>query len=242
MIFYNRCVAKFMPIHRMGLGVFWMFNICMQCEAYRSDKTIDLSGPYAICPICGCKHEFLRLPLFVITGASGSGKSRMAIELAKIITDVVVIECDIFWRAEFHEDSGNFWEFREFCLRAAKNICQGGRPVVLCGAASPPQYENCTEFRYFSGIHYLILYCDKEELRQRLKQRPEYRRCHSDDFIKKQQSYNKYLYQLGNTSENMKVLDTGGLSCTEMAVKAREWVHDILSRGDRKSFMIRDNE
>jgi len=205
-----------------------MFNICMECEAYRSDKEIDPRGPYAICPLCGCKHAFLQLPLFVITGSSGSGKSRMAIELASIMKDVVVIECDIFWREEFHKHLGDFREFREFCLRAAKNISQGGRPVVLCGAASPPQYESCDEFRYFSGIHYLVLSCDREELKRRLKLRPEYRRCNSDDFIRKQQKYNEFLSQLPLQHDNIQVLDTSNLSCKKMAIKAKKWVHSLL--------------
>lgn len=100
---------------------------------------------------------------------------------------------------------------------------------MLCGAASPPQYENCTEFRYFSDIHYLILYSDNDELKRRLKKRPKYRRCYSDTFINKQQLYNTYLHQLGSKSDNMTVLDTSDLSCKEMAIKAREWIHNILN-------------
>lgn len=199
----------------------------MQCEEYRADKIIDPKGPYAICPVCGCKHSFLQLPLFAITGASGSGKSRMAIELSKITQDVVVIECDIFWREEFHKHQGDFREFREFCLRAAKNISQGGRPVVLCGAASPPQYEDCWEFRYFSGINYLVLHCKEEELDKRLSARPVYRRSGSESFIKKQQNYNNFLLNLAKNNTNIQVLDTTNMSCKEMARKAKKWIHSI---------------
>lgn len=201
-----------------------MFNICMQCGEYRTDKIIDQTGRHAICPVCGCSHSFLRLPVFAVTGASGSGKSRLAIELAKIQKDFVVIECDIFWREEFHQHEGDFRVFREFCLRAAKNIGQAGKPVVLCGAASPPQYENCSEFRYFSDIFYLVLICEENELRKRLKGRPEYRRSRSDEFIKKQQEYNKFLKELAKTHKNMEILDSTKIPYREMAEKALEWL------------------
>ncbi|HJS18435.1 MAG TPA: hypothetical protein VJ785_06790 [Anaerolineales bacterium] len=52
-----------------------MFNACHQCGLYRADKLIDPSGPYAICPECGYKHAFRQLPLLIVSGTSGAGKS-----------------------------------------------------------------------------------------------------------------------------------------------------------------------
>src|SRR5262245_24271348 len=52
-----------------------MTNICFQCGIYRADKIIDPDGPFAICPECGNRRHFERLPLLIVSGASGSGKS-----------------------------------------------------------------------------------------------------------------------------------------------------------------------
>ncbi len=50
-----------------------MFNVCYQCGAYHVDKEVE--GNVAICPACGFRHGFRRLPLLLIGGASGVGKS-----------------------------------------------------------------------------------------------------------------------------------------------------------------------
>jgi hypothetical protein len=55
-----------------------MVNVCIGCGAYRAGKQIEAAGgleAVAICPECGQRHPFLRQPLFVLTGASGAGKT-----------------------------------------------------------------------------------------------------------------------------------------------------------------------
>jgi len=60
-----------------------MFNVCPKCGIYHVNKDIDTSGPYAMCPDCGYSYRFKQLPLFVITGPSGAGKTSICMELAK---------------------------------------------------------------------------------------------------------------------------------------------------------------
>ena len=69
-----------------------VFTICPQCGDYSEEKTIDTSGPFAICPSCGYAHPFKRLPLFVVTGASGSGKSTIGLALAPLLRDCILME------------------------------------------------------------------------------------------------------------------------------------------------------
>lgn len=69
-----------------------MFNACLQCGAYRADKTIDPDRNVAICPECGHRHPFLRLPLLIVSGASGADKSTISYALLGHIPQVV-IEC-----------------------------------------------------------------------------------------------------------------------------------------------------
>ncbi|MBN1922962.1 MAG: hypothetical protein JW892_17070 [Anaerolineae bacterium] len=58
-----------------------MFNTCPKCGAYRADKIIDPDRAIAICPECGHRHPFLRLPLLIVSGASGAGKSTISLTL-----------------------------------------------------------------------------------------------------------------------------------------------------------------
>jgi len=89
-----------------------MTNTCFQCGIYRADKIIDPDGPVAICPECGYRHRFAQLPLLIVSGASGSGKSTVCQILLGRSTRVVILDSDISpwcvttkrWRNDFVDD------------------------------------------------------------------------------------------------------------------------------------------
>jgi len=64
-----------------------MFNVCPQCGAYSVEKNIEpgATTTVAICPTCGYAQSFLQLPLFIITGASGAGKTTICRELVLLL-------------------------------------------------------------------------------------------------------------------------------------------------------------
>src|ERR1043166_9196309 len=115
-----------------------MFNVCTNCGEDRPDKIIDPSGPYAICPVCGHKHPFLRLPLFIVTGASRAGKTTICLQLTSSMNDVVVFEGDILWRKEFENPVADILEFRNLLLRVCKNISHRGGLVLFFAPPPPP--------------------------------------------------------------------------------------------------------
>ncbi len=67
-----------------------MFNVCPRCGEYAVEKSIDPSGSYAICPFCRYAHPFLQQALFIITGASGSGKTTVCLKLVSLLKECVV--------------------------------------------------------------------------------------------------------------------------------------------------------
>jgi len=120
-----------------------VFNVCPQCGEYSVEKTIDPSGPFAICPFCHYAHPFLQQPLLIITGPSGVGKTTICLKLVPLLKECVVMESDILWGAFPATPENNYRDYRNMWLRIAKNIGQAGRPVVLCGTALPEQFEQC---------------------------------------------------------------------------------------------------
>jgi hypothetical protein len=206
-----------------------MFNVCPNCGEYSAEKSIDPAGPYAICPFCGHAHKFVRYPLYSLTGASSTGKSTVGLALASQQTGFVPIEVDIFYRPEFMTPEDDYLEFRNVCLRAAKNINQSGRPTLLCGSATPGQYEACPEFRYFDGVHYLALVCTDDALTERLKQRPAWRKSASPEFIDSMLNYNRWFKEnVGQTTFPMTLLDTTHLTIEESVTAVKQWLHTRL--------------
>ncbi|HEY5563537.1 MAG TPA: AAA family ATPase [Clostridiaceae bacterium] len=206
-----------------------MFNVCSKCGNYRVDKNIDITGPYAICPDCGYAHDFIQLPLFIITGASGTGKTSVCLELSKALPEVIVMESDILWRNEFSKPESDYREYREMWLRVCKNISQSGKPVVLCGSAVPSQFEDCIERRYFTQIYYLALVCEDNVLSERLKQRPTWRNSNSNEFINEHIKFNNWFKDNADKSTwKIDLLDTSLDKTSDSVEKVSIWVRGRL--------------
>ena len=210
-----------------------MFNVCPNCGEYHADKIIVPEGAYAVCPNCEYQHKFVRLPLFVLTGASGAGKTTTCLALAAKSKDFVVMESDILWRDEFNQPATDYRNYRETWLRVCKNISQAGRPVILCGAGVPAQFEQCVERRYFSDIHYLALVCEDELLARRLRGRPSWRGSSGDEYIQEHVGFNRWLKDNARrTQPPISLLDTSGITVDESVEGVEHWISKCLD-GER---------
>jgi hypothetical protein len=218
-----------------------MLNVCFNCGEYRADKTIDPTGPYAICPECGYKHPFVRLPLLIVSGASGVGKSTVCRVLLGKLNQVVLLDSDILWRAAFDEPKNKYRDYFETWLRVCKNISQSGRPVALFGAGVgvPENVEPCVERRYFANLHYLALVCDDDALVERLRARPKWRRCSNPAYIEEHVQFNRWFKEnAGETIPPIDLLDTTGFSTDETAERVVLWIRGKMLGGtfERSSF------
>lgn len=212
-----------------------MFNVCPACGEYSEDKQVPVGvdvpvrprpTQVAVCTGCGHKHEFLSLPLYVVTGASATGKSTLLLHLASSASsngEFVYLDSDILWRDEFNKPDNDYYDYRNIWLRMVKNIAQNGRPVVLFGSVTPGQFERCTERRYIGAIRYLALVCDEDELVRRLKARPGWRKSGTDETLGRMREYNDWLKQNAHT-HGMDTLDTTSLSVNDTAAKTLAWL------------------
>lgn len=203
-----------------------MFNVCPGCGEYTDAKEIISSLPArAVCPVCKYEHRFLSLPLFVVTGASGSGKTTAALELVEMSQDYVILDQDILWNDAFNAPENDHRVFRNTWLRMVKNIHQAGKSVVLFGSAIPRQYESCIERRYISHIHYLALVCELSELERRLVERPNWRNSGSAENLQKMLDFNKWLCENASRTEpQMTLLDTTKITVQETIKSIQEWI------------------
>ena len=206
-----------------------MMNVCANCGQYHADKIIDPSGPFAICPECGYKHSFKQLPLLMVSGASGSGKTTICQKLLGRCDQVVLMESDILWRPEFNTPETRYRDFFEPWLRIAKNISQSGRPVVLFGAGTgvPENIEHLIERRYFSSVRYLELVCSDEALTGRLLSRPEWRSTTEPAFITAQIEFNHWFKNYSGKPP-VTLIDTTDAPIEETTNKVLEWIEGNL--------------
>ncbi|WP_243658948.1 AAA family ATPase [Tamaricihabitans halophyticus] len=153
--------------------------ICAGCGELAERPRLAEQAPEAAvlwCIHCGHRAEFRRLPLFCVTGPSGTGKSTVCRRLPEALGGkAVVVEQDVLWLAGLRELPDGHPRFRAAWLQLAAMINQSGRPMVLCGTVAPEEIEERPERVLLGAVHYLALVCDSAVLAERLRQRPAWR-------------------------------------------------------------------
>ena len=214
-----------------------MFNVCYSCGEYHADKTVVLlpetpGSAHAVCPNCGHPHRFRHLPLLIVAGASGTGKSALIQKLVTHVDEAVLLDLDILWRPEFNRPDDAYDGYFDTWLRLIKNIAQSGRPVVVFGAGIgvPSNLEHQVERRYIADSRTLALTCDDETLGARLRARPDWRGSGSDTFIESQLEFNRWFVEVGPTlSPPIELYDTTNQSIDATANHVAAWIRRTIA-------------
>ncbi|WP_108722238.1 AAA family ATPase [Gorillibacterium timonense] len=162
-----------------------------------------------------------KLPLFIVTGASGSGKSFVISELRRIMP-----EFDIFEYDNLIEFIGFDWEkMRNIWLRVARNIASSGRMTIICGTLMPWDLEECVDYHSFKHVYYLNLHCDDETRELRLRQRNW-----SEEMIQEHLSFAKWLIENADKAYKppMPIVDTANHDVSEVAIQIKEWIQQYI--------------
>jgi hypothetical protein len=157
------------------------------------------------------------LPLFILTGASGTGKTAVVDPLRRLLPDWEVFETDILWAADWDQQRGDW-------LRIAYSIAQSGRATLLCGTLLPADVDRCDHRRFFPAVHYLALTCDDATRAARLRARPAWRGT-TDTFIAAQSDLDRWLHEHAGDlfDPPLELVDTSSTPLLSVAEAIRDW-------------------
>ena len=164
--------------------------------------------------------------LFIITGASGVGKTSACEVLFQKETDYIVMESDLLWRSEFNNPENDYQEYRSLWMRVCANIAQIGMPVVLCGCGIPKQFELRGERTFFKEIHYIAIVADDACLEKRMR---EGRKITEEEWIQSSKEFNRWLKENAERTEpRITLIDSTNLTIEQVADQIDIILHDDI--------------
>ena len=175
-----------------------MIGICPKCGNHQWDK--EVKGNEIFCPKCGNNWKFTRLPLFILSGCSGVGKTTTAMEIIRRTTEFTVLDADMFYNIMPHETDEDYFDQAEQIGSLSKNH----------------------NSRFFPAIYCLALVCDEELLRARMRNG---RGITDEEWIQSSVDYNHYFKthrQLGDMAFD--TWDISGKTPAEAADYVIQWV------------------
>ncbi len=200
-----------------------MIGQCQKCGNHNWDKEIKDGKVY--CPKCGHSWEFISLPLLILTGCSGVGKTTTAMEILQRKVDFVVLDADVFYGYMSLNTDEEYQKQVEAVEQFARNIMQSGKPVLWVLTGNLDKLHHAYNRRFFSDVRCLALVCDEDLLRKRMT---EGRGITNEEWIESSVDYNEYFRtheKIGDTAFD--TFDISGKDVPEVADYVIEWVRRV---------------
>jgi RNase adaptor protein for sRNA GlmZ degradation len=187
-------------------------TFCLTCGP---DAVLERRGAVLHCPRCGIRQPVPDFPLFVVTGASGTGKTTITEPLRRVLPGFDVFDTDIILQV-----AALGWDtWRNTWLRLAHAIALNGRVTVLCGSLMPSQMETLPARKLVGPIHFCTLDCPDTVLADRLHRRPSWRGTSTEEAIARHQRFAAWL-----RAHIQPCYDTSQLTPAETAERIAIWI------------------
>jgi hypothetical protein len=185
------------------------------------DVAVECHGSAVLrCPRCGAEQQIPALPLFVITGASGTGKTTVAEPLRCRLPN-----CDVFDVDAILQVAALGWEvWRSTWLRLVHAVALNGRASVLCGSLLPDQLEALPARKLIGPIHFCTLDCPDAVLASRLRGRPSWRGASAETVVAEHQRFAAWL-----RANIEPCYDTSLLNPAQAAEQIAAWIRHHLT-------------
>jgi RNase adaptor protein for sRNA GlmZ degradation len=191
---------------------------CLTCGPGASLER-DPAAPVLRCASCGAVTEVPALPVFVVTGASGVGKTMVIAPLRRLLP-----ECEVFEGDPISQIAALGWDvFGDTWLRIAHGVALNGRSTVLCTSLLPDQLESLPARKLLGPIHFCNLDCPGDELAARLRARPSWRHSSTEEVILTHQRFAAWLREHIDPT-----WDTSTLTPEEAAERIAAWIRPQL--------------
>ena len=195
------------------------------CQACDDPHLMEPDDGVARCAACGnVDPQPVIRALFVVTGASGSGKTTIFPELLSRMSGWCAV-FDADWLIDplgrAAKDGQIDWAaFTDTWLHVAHGVAQNGLPTLLLAPFIPEHLDNLPGRAWIGEIHSLVLDCPDAERRRRMEARPRWRARDIDA----QTEFGRWLRK--NLSP---VVDTTTQSPSGVAAAVAAWVRDRLA-------------
>lgn len=201
-----------------------MIGICPNCGNYRWDKTVTETE--IVCPRCHHRWRYRRLPLFILSGCSGVGKTTTGQALLTRQTDFIVLDADLFYNIMPHDSDADYLRQVEQMQSHSRNLMQSGKPVLWTMAGNLDKLYQTYNCRFFSAIYCLALTCGESALRERMTKG---RGITDEGWIQSSVDYNRYFMTHNRIGEQVfETLEITDLSVNEVADRVQAWVMEKM--------------
>jgi RNase adaptor protein for sRNA GlmZ degradation len=172
-----------------------------------------------------------KFPLFIVTGASGVGKTTVMQILRDLMPEFVIFSTDI---DNFGTTAAKL-EYQDrynLLLHFAYSVALSGRGTIICGTFMPWDARECDTYNSFSELCFINLHCDDLTRNFRLRNRED-KAMWTDDMLRQHEQFAQWLLDHAETEYNppMPTIDTTSMPPSQVAEQIKRYV--ILKWNER---------